>query len=97
LEYIDLSSGHSIVELIVPESWVGKSLQQLALPTEKGVNIIAIKYTAQNVTEDGENILEKRINDLPGANDIVQVGDVLVLIGPKSKINSLIDETERKG
>jgi len=97
LEYIDLSSGHSIVELIVPDSWVGKTLQQLALPTEKGVNIIAIKYTAQNVTEEGENILEKRINDLPGANDIVQDGDVLVLIGPKSRINNLIEEAEKKG
>lgn len=97
LEYIDLSSGHSIVELIVPENWVGKTLQQLALPTERGINIIAIKYTAQNVTEDGENILEKRINDMPGANDIIKADNVLVLIGPKSKINSLISETSKKG
>lgn len=97
LEYIDLSSGHSVVELVVPENWVGKSLQELALPTEKGVNIIAIKYTAQSVTEDGENIIEKRINDMPGANDIVHDDDVLVLIGPKSRINDLINETSKKG
>jgi len=97
LEYIDLSSGHSIVELIVPEVWVGKSLQELALPTERGINIIAIKYTAQNVTEDGENILEKKINDMPGANDVVKTDDVLVLIGPKSKINNLINETAGRG
>ena len=97
LEYIDLSSGHSVVELVVPESWVGKSLQELALPTEKGINIIAIKYTAQNVTEDGENIIVKKINDMPGANDIIHDNDVLVLIGPKSKINDLINETSKKG
>ncbi len=97
LEYIDLSSGHSIVELKVPESWVNKTLQQLSLPTEKGVNIIAIKYSAMNITEDGENIIEKQINDMPGANDIVHEGDVLVLIGPKPKINDLINETEKKG
>lgn len=97
LEYIDLSSGHSIVELIVPEAWVGKSLQELALPTKKKVNIIAIKYTAQNVTEDGENVLERRINDMPGANDIVRDGDVLVLIGSKTRINNLINETVKKG
>lgn len=97
LEYIDLSSGHSVVELVVPESWVGKSLQELALPTEKGINIIAIKYTAQNVTEDGENIIVKKINDMPGANDIINDNDVLVLVGPKSKINDLINETSKKG
>jgi len=97
LEYIDISSGHSIVELIVPESWTGKTLQELALPTEKGVNIIAIKYTAKNVTEDGENILERKINDMPGANDVIKDGDVLVLIGPKTKINDLINESVKKG
>ncbi len=97
LEYIDLSSGHSVVEIVVPDKWVGKSLQELALPTEKGVNIIAIKYTAQSVTEDGENVIEKRINDMPGANDVIHDEDVLVLIGPKSKINDLINETFKKG
>jgi trk system potassium uptake protein TrkA len=97
LEYIDLSSGHSVVELVIPDIWVGKTLQQLALPTEKGVNIVAIKYTSQNVTDEGENIIEKRINDMPGANDVVNEDDVLVLIGPKIKIDDLIKETSKKG
>ncbi len=97
LEYIDLSSGHSVVELVIPDIWVGKTLQQLALPTEKGVNIVAIKYSSQNVTEEGENIIEKRINDMPGANDVVNEDDVLVLIGPKTKIDDLIKETSKKG
>jgi len=97
LEYIDLSSGHSVVELVVPDSWVGKTLQELALPTKKGVNIIAIKYTFQKVTEQGENVITKKINDMPGANDIVNEDDVLVLIGPKIKINNLINETIKKG
>jgi trk system potassium uptake protein TrkA len=93
LEYIDLSSGHSIVELMVPENWVGKTLQQLALPTERGINIIAIKYTEKIVTNEGENKIVKKVNDMPGANDIINEEDVLVLIGPKSKINDLIKET----
>ncbi|MBC8414947.1 MAG: TrkA family potassium uptake protein [Candidatus Cloacimonetes bacterium] len=97
LEYIDLSSGHSVVELAIPDIWIGKTLQELALPTEKGVNIVAIKYTSQNVTEGGENIIEKRINDMPGANDVVNEDDVLVLIGPKTKIDDLIKETSKKG
>ncbi len=93
LEYIDLSSGHSVVELVVPKEWAGKTLQQLALPTEKGVNIVAIKYTEQIVTEEGDNRLEKKVNDMPGANDVINEEDILVLIGPKAKINDLIHET----
>ncbi|HPR17095.1 MAG TPA: TrkA family potassium uptake protein [Candidatus Cloacimonadota bacterium] len=96
LEYVDLSSGHSVVELVVPEEWVGKTLQQLALPTEKGVNIVAIKYTEQVVTEEGDNRIERKINDLPGANDMINEDDVLVLIGPKARINDLIKETSQQ-
>jgi len=96
LEYIDLSSGHSVVELVVPDEWVGKTLQQLALPTEKGVNIVAIKYTEQVVTKEGENRLAKKVNDMPGANDIINEEDILVLIGPKTKINDLIKENSQK-
>ncbi|RLC52270.1 MAG: TrkA family potassium uptake protein [Candidatus Cloacimonadota bacterium] len=97
LEYVDLSSGHSVIEFKVPESWVGKTLQELALPTKRGVNVVAIKYTAQEITEDGENVTIQRVNDLPGANDVIKHGDVLVLIGPKTKINNLITETSKKG
>lgn len=97
LEYIDLSSGHSVVELVVPDSWAGKTLQQLALPTERGINIVAIKGTEHSVTEEGENIIKKKINDMPGANDVINEEDVMVLIGPKAKINDLINETSKKG
>jgi trk system potassium uptake protein TrkA len=96
MEYVDLSSGHSVVELIVPNSWIGMTLQELALPTKKGVNVVAIKYTSQEVTEQGENIISKKMNEMPGANDIVNEEDVFVLIGPKAKINELINETAKE-
>jgi len=88
MQYVDISSGHSVVELLVPDEWIGKTLQELALPTEKGVNIIAIKYTSQSVTEEGENVIQSEINDMPGANDIINEEDIMVLIGPKTKIES---------
>ncbi len=93
LEYFDISTGHSIVEIVVPEFWVGKSLEEIALPTKRGINIIAIKYSRQNVNEEGENIIEEKINDMPGAKDVIEENDVIVLIGPKSKIDELIKET----
>ncbi|MFO7896114.1 MAG: TrkA family potassium uptake protein [Candidatus Cloacimonadales bacterium] len=96
MEYIDLSSGHSVVELVVPDEWVGKSLQQLALPSERGINVIAIKFTEQSITEEGENKIEHKINDMPGANDIIKDEDVMVLIGPKTRINELINETSER-
>ncbi|MDP2172609.1 MAG: TrkA family potassium uptake protein [Candidatus Cloacimonadaceae bacterium] len=96
LEYINLSSGHIVIELVAPPEFVGRALLDIALPSARGINVIAIKYNYLSVTEDGTNIIEKRLNDMPGANDIVNEGDVLILLGPKSKIDKLIYDTATK-
>jgi trk system potassium uptake protein TrkA len=96
LEYINLSSGHIMIEMIVPHSFVGKTLQELSLPMKRGINVIAIKYNQLRVTEDGKNIIERKMNDMPGANDILHEGDVLILLGPQSRINQLINETAKE-
>lgn len=93
LEYISLSSGHVVMEMTAPREFVGKDLQELSLPTSKGVNIIAIKYNSLSVTEDGRNVVEQVVNDMPGANDTINEGDVLILMGPKSNVDKLIHET----
>lgn len=93
LEYVNLSSGHIVIELIAPRDFVGKTLQELALPTKRGINIIAIKYNYLSVSEDGRNVIEKRLNDMPGANDVVNDGDVLILLGHKGNMDKLIFDT----
>lgn len=90
LEYINLTSGHIMIELVAPQDFVGKTLQELALPADRGINVIAIKYNYLNVTEDGRNVVELRINDMPGANDFVHEGDILIILGPKGNIDKLI-------
>lgn len=96
-EYISLSSGQVIMEMVAPQSFVGKELHELALPSEKGVNIVGIKSDSFLVTEDGRNVVEAKVNDMPGANDIINDGDVLILMGPKGKIDRLIHESTQKG
>jgi trk system potassium uptake protein TrkA len=91
--YIDLYSGHSLVELEAPSEWWGKTLQELALPTRRQVNVVAIKYREATVTETGENVFNTKVNDLPGANDTIHDGDVMVLVGSQSKIVELINDT----
>jgi trk system potassium uptake protein TrkA len=93
LEYISLSSGHVVMEMVAPRSFVGKDLQELALPSTRGVNIIAIKYNSLSVTEDGRNVVDKITNDMPGANDTINEGDVLIMMGPKGNVDKLIYET----
>ncbi len=92
LNYVNLSSGHCITELAIPDIYVGKTLQQLDLPNKKKIHVVAIKHTELTVSEEGENVVETKVNDLPGANDTVKEGDVLILLGPTSNISALIKE-----
>ena len=96
-EYISLSSGHVVMEMVAPREFVGKDLQELSLPSTRGVNIIAIKYYSLSVTEHGRNLIEKKMNDMPGANDTINEGDILIMMGPKGNVDKLIyDTTIRK-
>ncbi len=97
LRYEKMTSGHCLAEITVPRDYVGKSLQELNLPNEKKVHVIAVKYRDESVTEEGDNIVEEKINNLPGANTILNEDDVLVLIGAVGNINSLVKDVSPDG
>lgn len=85
------------MEMVAPREFVGRDLQELALPSTRGVNIIAIKFSSLSVTEDGRNVVEQKMNDMPGANDTINEGDILIMMGPKGNVDKLIyDTTIRK-
>jgi len=93
LDYVNLSSGHIMMEMVAPKEFIGKTLQELSIPLNWGVSIIAIRYNHLMVTNDGKNVIEKKINDMPGANDTINEGDIMILLGPQGRIDKLIDET----
>ena len=76
LDYIELSSDYSIMEVKAFEDWVGKDLKSLNLRKKYGINVIAIKK--------GE-----KINLNPAADDKVCKDNVIVAIGSKDALTSL--------
>lgn len=80
LEFIELARDYSIMEIIAPSFMVGKTLLQLDVRAKYGVNVIAIK------TRDSFNIA-------PKADDTINEGDVLVIIGHNDDIKKLEERT----
>ena len=68
LDYIQLSSEYSILEIESLKSWNEKSLKELDLRKKYGINVVAIK--------DGTNI-----NVSPGADEIIKPNDIIVALG----------------
>jgi len=76
VDYIELTDDYKVEELMAPPTFVGKTLDELALRTSYGVNVLAIKR-------------EGRVNAIPGPNDTVMEGDTLVIVGQNDKLERL--------
>ncbi len=77
LDFIELSPDYSIVEIIVPEGMIGKSLRELDLRARHGVNVLAICSR------------DKKINVSPAATVCLQECDVLIVVGTNESIQKL--------
>jgi len=88
LDHIGLSGRASIIELIVPDEFIGKSLRELDIRATYGVNVIAVKKKVKALKE-GEEIEEEKINVTPQADDVLVKGDILVVFGENEKIEEI--------
>ena len=76
LDYIELSPDYSIAEVVSPEEWHNKTLRELNVRAQYGINVMAIK----------------RNNDIdvsPSADNIIEPGDIIVAIGSIEELNKL--------
>jgi trk system potassium uptake protein TrkA len=78
IDFIELSSEYSLVEIASSARMVGKSLEELAIRAKYNCTVIAIKRKDTQA-----------INIAPQGKDSIQEGDLLVLIGTNKSISSL--------
>lgn len=76
LDAIAFSKDYSIVEISTIEEWEGETLKDLQLPNKYGINVIAIKT--------GEHM-----NISPYADDVIEKGDILMVIGDNKDLQKL--------
>ena len=84
VDYIELSPDFAIVEVPAPPEFVGRSVKDLQIRNRFGLNLIAIRRRAP----DGSH----STNVAPMADDSIEEGDVLALLGSNvnvAKLNAL--------
>lgn len=76
LEYIELSEEYGILEIPAPRDWVGKSLKELNVRAEMGLNILAVE-------SDGKT------NVSPSADYQIQGKDVMLVLGDNDALKQV--------
>lgn len=74
LDYLELSDKYSIVEIAVNEAIAGYAIAQLDIRAKYGINIVAIKRHHDIIVS-------------PQATEVIQNGDILIVIGSDTDIN----------
>jgi trk system potassium uptake protein TrkA len=90
LDYIELAEGFSLVQILAPEKFTGKSLRELDVRNVFGVNVVAIKRTVETGRDEaGYAICEERIMGVTDPTDVIVSGDVLFVIGADADLDRL--------
>jgi len=79
LDFIELAQDYSVAEVVVSPKMVGKTLRQLDIRAKYEVNVIAIK--------SGE-----KFNIAPRPDEVIEYGDVLVVIGNNKHLKAFEEE-----
>ncbi len=85
-ELLPLGEGAAVGEVAVSEAFWGRTLAELQLRREFGLNVVAIKRLVEGVSDSGE--LEERweVDNGPGPDSRLGKGDLLVVVGPDDLI-----------
>lgn len=91
LEHIQLATGHALVEARVPAPLVGKTLLELDVRRNFGINIVVIQRRTKVTLEDGT--IEDRvvIDDLPGPDTVLNDGDTIFVVGQNERLQRFLE------
>jgi trk system potassium uptake protein TrkA len=86
LEYLELAPGYSIEEIVVPDHFSGLSIEESKIREQHNLNIIGIKKQVKRMVK-GRLMREESFNFTPSPSDLIEKGDVLVMIGKENDLD----------
>lgn len=86
IEYLELAPGYSVEEVSVSDTLSGLSLEEIKLRGQHNLNIIGIKKQITRMVK-GRMVKEETFNFTPKPHDVIEKGDVLVMIGREEDLD----------
>jgi trk system potassium uptake protein TrkA len=75
---VHFMEGYSIIEIASPKIFVGKSIRELNIRSEYGVDVLSIK-----INDKGK----EKINAIPSPDYVIKKEDTLIIAGEIKNIN----------
>lgn len=88
LEYLELTPGYSIAEIPVPPSLAGMTLKESNIRSEYNVGLIGLMKKVEKIVK-GVTRTEDDFKLNPSADDRLELGEIMVVIGPEKDLDRL--------
>src|SRR5207249_10974259 len=88
LEYLELAPGFSVEELTVPDHMSGLRLCEAKIQEAYNVNLIGIRKKVTRMVK-GRMTTDEVFNVTPALDDVIEKGDILVLVGKQEDLQRL--------
>ncbi|MFH1540609.1 MAG: TrkA family potassium uptake protein [Elusimicrobiota bacterium] len=89
IEKIELSPEYNMAEVIVPQLFIDKTIKDVDVRAKYNLHIIGIKRKIPYIKDNGETDFKEELFIAPPASEILQDGDILVLIGRYTDIDKV--------
>ena len=86
LDYLELAPGYSVEEVAVPDRFSGMSIKESKIGEQHNLNIIGIKKQVNRMIK-GKLKKEDTFNFTPAPSDMIEKGDILVMIGKEHDLD----------
>jgi trk system potassium uptake protein TrkA len=96
LDRIEVGDQYSIVQLPAPQEFVGKKVVDLHLREAYHINIVTIQSQVIERNIWGKEVPREIIKAVPGPDDEISEGDILVLFGNDKDLDNLARAYEKK-
>jgi len=74
-DYLPLAKGYSLQEIAIPDAWIGRTLRDLGLPREHGINVVALY-----------DVLTDELQPVPNPDTPLKESDLAIVVGQDETI-----------
>lgn len=90
VDSFELNSNYSIVEAVVPDKYVGKSIQEVGFREKYELLVLTILKSKEQKTTFGKSMVTTILHGIPRPDTVLEQGDILAIYGYNDHIKSFL-------
>jgi len=95
LERVELTENHSLVTMYAPRRYWGQKIVSTGIRRDFNIMIIGIERKIPEVNDQGEIVMRSKFLSIPGPNDMLKEGDIILVVGQNERLDRLAELDHR--